>query len=68
MGGQKEEGTAVCPLHARCHVHQVGGVGESQGHGMAGSCSAVYQLEESRREVVPGSLRCSLAPGQLPVG
>lgn len=27
MGGQARKGTAACPLHARCHVHKVGGSG-----------------------------------------
>lgn len=41
------KGQAACPLHARCHVHQVEGVGESRGPGVAGSCPAVYQLEKA---------------------
>lgn len=66
MGGQERKGTAacLCLLHARCHVHQVGGVGESRGRGVAGSCSAVYQLEAGAGGGAREPPHCSLAPGQ----
>lgn len=52
-------GTTACPLHASCHVRWVEGMGESRGPGVAGSCSAVYQLEKAGGGA--GSL--SLQPG-----